>query len=122
MKRLDITSIASFDHAADATRQRKREWAKQKRANAGAKRGRPSLNLSPEEQRARRNAQAAVRMRQMRLLRKKASTQHRSKEECDVDGTKRNAIEPPGIDYAAFGIIAVVVMRGTDVISAWRRL
>jgi hypothetical protein len=32
-----------------------------------------------------------------------------------------DAIELPVIDYAAFGIIAVVVMRGHDVVSTWRR-
>lgn len=53
-----------------------REKKRRQRARCrkpGAKRGRPGLKLSPEEKRARSNAQAAARMQAMRMLRKNAS-------------------------------------------------
>lgn len=137
MKRRGITTIMAFDHGAEETRRRQREWVAQARRKAGAstKRGRPALDLSPEEKRAHIRAKAAERKRRSRRMNvtENPSTHHPSIRECDVDEfsvtsappafamIRADAIDLDTIDLAKFGVIAVRVMRGTDVLREWKR-
>jgi hypothetical protein len=123
VKRIGITTITAFDHGVEETRQRQREWAAKKRRANGTQRqrGRPALELSPEKKRARIRAQAAERKRRSRMSRKNSSTHHPSIRECDVDefSVTQPSINLTGIDLQKFGIIAIRVMCGTDVIRRW---
>ncbi|QIG94410.1 hypothetical protein [Bradyrhizobium sp. 6(2017)] len=100
--------------------------------STGRPRGRPALNLSPEEKKARSNAKAAERMRNMRALRKNASPAIDSIKSSDA--IKRNISRPilvqsiasisvtdlDGIDFSVFGIISMQVMSGTRIVREWR--
>jgi hypothetical protein len=113
---LGLQTIRAFTVTLEGDRIRQAR----RRRNAGAtgKRGRPALNLSPEEKRARITAQAAERKRRSRMSRKNSHAA------AYIRGTKRDefSVTPDlqtTIDFAVFGIIAVQVMRGRAVISAW---
>jgi len=86
--------------------------------STGAKRGRPALDLSPEEKQARIRAQATERKRKSRMSRKNSSRDIKC-----IDSVTHFSVThtPPRINFTAFGIIAVEVMRGNDVVAAWRR-
>jgi hypothetical protein len=81
-----LTTIraVTVTHEADRLRQDRRK------AGVSTKRGRPALHLSPDEMRARRNAQAAARMR---ALRKKSHAPsyigETKRDELNVTGEKR---------------------------------
>jgi hypothetical protein len=101
---------------------RNRQARRRRNAGATGKRGRPALNLSPEEKQERIKAQAAERKRRSRMSRKNS---HASSY---IRGMKRDGFSvtqtPPrplvtGIDFAAFGITSVRIMSGQNVISAW---
>lgn len=95
-----------------------------RRRNAGAtgKRGRPVLDLSPEERKAHIRAQATERKRRSRMSRKNSHAAFY------IRGMKRDEFSVThaspcplvtGLDFAKFGIVAVRVMRGTDLVRAW---
>jgi hypothetical protein len=145
--------------ARNATRKAKNAACHRRRRAAnstGRKRGRPALNLSPEEKRTRRLAQEAERKRRLRASAKNASSHIES-----ITAVTHFSVTPPsltpwaelnmsrakyyrlglhkraspapmpngetgpckvshdGIDLAKFGITAIRVMRGTDVVRAW---
>jgi hypothetical protein len=105
--------------------------------STGRKPGRPSLGLSAEDMQARRRVQAKERKRRSRMSRKNPSRDISNicgVTQFSVTQTAPRPIEAPsatirvdaidyltGIDFTAFGITAVVVMRGPDVVSHWRR-
>jgi hypothetical protein len=118
--------------------------------STGRKRGRPALNLSPEEKQARIRAQTAKRVGLHRVTQKcitplknigsvtELSVTQPSPKPWELLGMKRSTyflhkkagtlprpieklavIDLDGIDFKKFGITAVRVQRGNDVISAW---
>jgi hypothetical protein len=114
---LELSTIVAFTVTLEGNRVRQAR----RRRNAGAtgKRGRPSLGLSDSEKRARTNTQAAERMRKLRALRKNSHAV------AYIRGTKRDEfsvtprLDLGGIDFRKFGITAIRIMRGTDVLRVW---
>ena len=125
----DGIARAAINRAKDAARKRASRAAN----STGRKPGRPAtLNLSPEEKKARSNAQAAKRMRNMRALRKTPSEFLESIKKSDA--IKRNISRPivvqaietistinlDGIAFETFGIVALQLKHGNRTIREWR--
>ncbi|MBR0760708.1 hypothetical protein [Bradyrhizobium japonicum] len=102
--------------AKNAACQRRRRAAN----SSGRKRGRPALNLSPEEKRTRRLAQEAKRKRLARASAKNASSHIESiTEVTDLMRTRPIALELAGLDPAVFGITSIEIRSGQNIISTW---
>jgi ribosomal protein L13E len=137
---LGLSTITAFTVTLETDRVRQAR----RRRNAGAtkKRGRPSLGLSDSEKRARRNAQGAERVRLCRLRKNSHASSYirgMKRDEFSVThesqpwlalgisratyyrrkatGTLPRHLD--GIDFAKFGITAITLMRGTDVLRRW---
>jgi hypothetical protein len=104
--------------AKNAACQRRRRAAN----SSGRKRGRPALNLSPEEKRTRRLAQEAERKRRARASAKNASSHIESiTAVTELMRTRPIALDLDGFNPAKFGIVGIMVMSGTDVLRSWER-
>jgi hypothetical protein len=93
--------------------------------STGRKRGRPPLQLSEADRKARGNARAAERMRRLRALRKNARCYIKN-----IDGItqfsvtlpiRTDAIDFNSLNLARFGITRISITNGTSVIREWRR-
>jgi len=124
-ERLGITQIAAFDSGAIRVRQFRSAHS------SGRKRGRPTLQISPEEKRTRRLAQEAERKRVARASAKNAKRASHSigMRVTDLMRTRpilaqtiapMSTIDLDGIDFTRFGIVAMRIMSGNNVIREWR--
>ncbi|UPT97271.1 hypothetical protein J4G48_0003550 [Bradyrhizobium barranii subsp. apii] len=118
---LGLETIRAFTVTLEGDRVRQAR----RRRNAGAtrKRGRPALDLSPEKKMAHIRAQAAERKRRSRMSRKNshASSYIRRMERDEFSVTLPSSTDLAGINFEKFGIIAIRLMRGTDVLREWER-
>ncbi|OKO76048.1 hypothetical protein [Bradyrhizobium sp. AS23.2] len=99
--------------------------------STGRKRGRPALALSEQDKLARKKAQDSERAKRYRASRKNASrhiSNIGSVTEFSVTRTpsafasfRADAIEPPSFNLAKFGITAIQIRRGRDILSTWRQ-
>lgn len=115
---LGLDTITAFTVTLEGDRNR--QDRRRRKAGATRKRGRPTLDLSPGDRQAHIRAQAAERKRRSRLSRKNSHAPSY------VGGMKRDEFSvthsPPlvtGIDLSQFGITAITVARGTDIVAAW---
>ena len=111
---LDLSTITAFTVTLEGDRIRQAR----RRRNAGAakKRGRPLLELSPEEKRTRRLAKEAERKRRARASAKKSHA------DAYIRGMKRDelmrtlptaALDLGGFDPSRFGVVGIQIMRGS---------
>ncbi len=124
---LGLGTVTAFTVTLEGDRNR--QARRRRKAGATGKRGRPTLGLSPEDRRAHTRAQAAERKRRSRMSRKNshAPSYIRGMKRDEFSVTRpfarirAEAIDLDGIDFAAFGIVAIRVMSGTEVVASWAR-
>lgn len=135
----------NYDIRREIRKEKNAECQRRRRAKnrTGAGRGRPPLQLPEDTRKMHDKAQAARRAREYRARKKADAVPACVTEKCvtrvkDIGAVtelnvtrpvsqmpcamiRANAIDLDTIDLAKFGVIAVRVMRGTDVLREWKR-